>query len=190
MINRTVQKKLTMLVWGTHAIGAICVIALLCAAYYAYGLLGRERESLDARRRDDLSLVARAEQVRADREAAARQLQSFSDTLNDLKSRLPSSPKEAEFLAQLSALAERSGVRLRNFRPGQVTPASSVSTCDVQLSLVGSFASICKLLDGTREVPRFLSVARLNLTGPQSAGEACVADVTISLCFAAAANKQ
>ena len=190
MINRTQQKKLTLLVWSTHAIGAIGVLALLFAAYYAHGWLGRERESQEARRCADLSLLARKEQVRADREAAAARLQLVGDTLNDLKSRIPSSPKEAEFLAQISTLAEKSGVKLKNFRPGQVAAAGAVSTCEVQLSLVGPFASICKLLDGTRDVPRFLSVSRMNLNGPQAGGDACVADVTISLCFAATGNKK
>lgn len=189
MINRTVSKQLKLLVWGTSAIGVLAVLATIAAAYQAQGLLHRERQTLDARRRDDLELLARAEQVRAERESAARQLESLQGELADLKSRIPATPNEAEFLAQLSKLAERSGVRLKNFRPGQVTAAGAVKTCDVQLSLVGSFGSICKLLDGLDEVPRFLSVARLNLTGPPSNGDTCTADVTISLCFAAGNSK-
>ena len=92
--------------------------------------------------------------------------------------------------AQLSALAQGSGVRLKNFRPGQVTPAGSVNTYDLHVSLVGSFAGICRLIDGLQHVPRLLCVPRLTLAGPQSAGEACIAEVTISLCFAAPNQKQ
>jgi Tfp pilus assembly protein PilO len=190
MINRTAQRKLTFVVWVANAIGTLAVLAIVVAAYHAHGWLGRERELVEARRRDDMALLARAEQVRADRETAAHQLATLHERLADLKSRLPSSPKEHEFLAQLSALAERSGVRLKNFRPGQATNAGSVNTCEVQLSLAGPFASICKLFDGLADVPRFLGVARVTLAGPSSAGDACIADVTISLCFAATANKQ
>jgi len=190
MINRTAQKKLTLLVWGTNSIAAICVLAFSFAAYQGHRMLVQERTSLEARRRDDLSLVAHAEQVRADREAATKQVESLNATLADLKSRLPSSPKEAEFLSQLSTLAERSGVRLKNFRPGQIAQGGLVHTCEVQVSLIGPFASVCRLLDGLAEVPRFLSIARMTFTGPPSAGEACNADLTIRLCFAAPPEKQ
>ena len=120
----------------------------------------------------------------AEREEAGRQLQSLSESLADLTSAFPSSPQEAEFLAAAFGSAGRSSVRLKNFRPGQVTAAGSVNTCDMHLSLVGSFAGICTLLDGLAQVPRLLCVPRLTLTGPPSAGDACVADLTISLCFA------
>jgi Tfp pilus assembly protein PilO len=189
MINRTAKKQLTLVVWGTNLLGVLAALAVIVSAYHAHVWLGCEREVFEGRQRDDMALLARAKQVQADRESAAKQLATFKEQLADLKSRLPSSPKEAEFLAQLSQLAEHSGVRLRNFRPGQVANAGSVNTCDVQLSLVGPFASICKMFDSLADVPRFLSVARVTLAGPQSAGDACVADVSISLCFAAAANK-
>jgi Tfp pilus assembly protein PilO len=185
VINRTAHKQLTLLVWGASAIGALAVLAIVVAAYQVYWIMDRERESLEALRRDDLALVARAGHIRSEREAAERQLQSLTQTLADLTSRIPSSPKEAEFLAQISKLAERTGVRLKSFRPGQAALAGAVNTCDVQVSLVGPFANICKWLDGLTDVPRLLSVPRLSLAGPQSAGDACIADVTISLCFAA-----
>jgi Tfp pilus assembly protein PilO len=190
MINRTAQNKRTLLVWGTNLLGVLAGLTIVVAAYQAHSWLGRERELVQAKQRDDMAILARAEQVQGDRESAARQLATFSEQLADLKRRLPSSAKEAEFLAQLSALAEHSGVRLKNFRPGQVANGPSLNTCEVQLSLVGPFANICKLFDRLADVPRFLSVARLTLAGPPSAGDACIADVTINLCFAAAANRQ
>lgn len=189
MINRTTQKQLVLVVWGMHAIGVLCVATIAFAAYHTHGRLARERDSLEARRRDDLSLLARAEQVRIDHEAAVDRIRMLGDTLTDLKNRIPSSPREADFLAQVSVLAGQSGVRLKNFRPGQVTTTASVNTCDIQLSLMGSFANICKLLDGLHRIPRFLSVARLTLAGPPSAGDMCLADVTVSLCFAATTEK-
>jgi Tfp pilus assembly protein PilO len=190
MINRTAQNKRTLVVWSTNLLGVLAALAIIVAAYQAHNWLGRERALVEARQRDDMALLARAEQVQANRDSAAQQLATLSEQLADVKRRLPSSAKEAEFLAQLSALAEHSGVRLKNFRPGQVANGPSLNTCEVQLSLVGPFASICKLFDGLAEVPRFLSVARVALAGPPSAGDACIADVTISLCFAAAATKQ
>jgi Tfp pilus assembly protein PilO len=189
MFNRSAQKKLTVVVWGTNTMGALVVLAIVVSAFQLHGWLGRECASSEARRRDDMAVLARAEQIRADRETAALQLSSLNDQLADIKSRLPPSPKEAEFLSQVSSLAEHSGVRLKNFRPGQTTNAGSVNACEVQLSLVGSFASICKLLNGLAGVPRFLSVARLTLAGPQTAGDACMADLTINLCFAATSDK-
>jgi len=189
MINRTAQKQLSIVIWGTNALGALATLAIIVLAYQANCLLGRERELLEAAQREDLQLLARAELVRADSESAVRQLASFNGTLADLKSRIPATPKEAEFLAQVSALAERSGVRLKNFRPGQALSGESVNTFDVQLSLLGPYASLCKMLAGLHDVPRFLGVSRLALAGPQSAGDPCVAEVTISLCFAAATSK-
>ncbi len=184
MINRTAVKQLKLVVWGTSAAGLLAMIAIVVLAYQSHAWLRRERQSLDDARRDDLRLLTSADQVRLEREAAARQLESLSTSLAELKKRIPATPKEAEFLAQVSALAETSGVRLKNFRPGRVGGAASIKSCDVQLSLVGSFASICKLLDGLAEVPRILNVPRITLLGPPTAGDFCNADVTISLCFA------
>jgi Tfp pilus assembly protein PilO len=189
-MNPVAQKQLKLVVWSANALGALAMFAIVISAYEANSLLGRERASVEAARLSDLHLLARAELVRADNEIATRQLESLTDQLADLRSRIPPSPKEAEFLAQVSALADRCGVRMKNFRPGQPTNGEWVSTCDVQLSVLGPYASICKLLDGLREAPRFLSVSRLTLAGPQAAGDPCVAEIKISLCFAAATSQK
>src|ERR1051326_2771770 len=173
MISRTAQKQLTLLRWSANAIGAAGVIVVLLGAYHAHRLLGQERSALEDRRNRDLALMASAKQLTAQRDDAVQRLRTLDAQLQELKSRLPSSPNEAEFLAQLSALAERSSVRIKNFRPGQAAGAGLVQTCDVQLSVAGSFANICRLLDGLHDLPRNLRVNHLALSGPSSAGEAC-----------------
>jgi Tfp pilus assembly protein PilO len=152
-------------------------------------LLRQKCNTLEQQRQRDLAVIAGADEVRAQHAAARQQLRSLNETLADLKIRLPAAPNEAEFLAQLSAVSERSAVRLRNFRPGQATSHGAVSSSDVQLSLVGSFAHICSFLNGLSEVPRYLSVSRLSLAGPPKPGDPCVADLTISLSFAPVQNK-
>ena len=189
MYRSTGHSQLNLLLWGANGVGALCVLLLAFAARHVYHNLRHERDKLEEQRRQDISLISRSVHVREQRDAAAQNLQTLRDTLSDLTSRLPAAPNEAEFLAQLSALADRSGVRLRNFRPGQVATAGPVNTCEVQLSIIGPFANVCKLLDGLDEVPRHLRVSRLSLSGPQLAGDPCLADVSIGLCFAPARNE-
>jgi Tfp pilus assembly protein PilO len=189
MDSSTGHKQLNLLLWGANGVGALTVLLLALAAGHIYHLLRHERDALEVQRRQDISLISRSVRVREQHATAAQNLQALRDTLADLKGHLPAAPNEAEFLAQLSALAEQSGVRLRNFRPGQAAAAGPVHTCEVQLSIIGTFANVCKLLDALHEVPRHMRVSRLSMSGPQRARDPCIADVSISLNFAPAKNR-
>jgi len=183
------QRHLMLLRWSAAGIGAASVLLVTIAAYQAHHMLRQRCNAVDEQQRQDTALIASADKVKADHDQAAQRLQTLKGTLSDLKSRIPNSPNEAEFLAQFSTLAERSLVRLRNFRPGQVTNGDTVSTCEVQLSLVGSFANICRLVDALQESPRYLSITRFALSGPQQASDPCFADMTISIVFSPVQNK-
>src|SRR5262245_21856287 len=140
MANRAGEKHLRWLHWGSNALGAAVALIILFGAQKAHDFMRREAMSLDQQLQDDLSRMSRADELRSQRELAARTLQSLYNQLDDLKNRIPATPNEAEFLAQLSELAERSAVRLKNFRPGQIAGVGAIETFDVQLSLVGPFA--------------------------------------------------
>lgn len=184
MAHNTRQRQISMLQWSARAIALVAILLVACAAWYTYQCLRREVSALALQQQRDLSLLARADAVRQEHARLTERHAALQADWADLKQRIPLSANEAEFLGQLSALAARSAVRLKNFRPGQATVAGPLHKFDVQLSLVGSFSNICKLLDRLEEVPRYLHISRLALTGPNQPGDPCIADISLSICFA------
>src|SRR4051794_387313 len=100
MAYRSTEKRLKWLVWTSNVLGVTCVLAILVAAYYGYDVMRREVGALERQRQADLSLMAKAADLRPQHEQAASHLQTLHEELQGLKARLPVNPNEAEFLAQ------------------------------------------------------------------------------------------
>src|SRR6266404_1508492 len=108
MTNHIGQRQLTFLRWTANGMGLACVLLIVGAGYEVHHLLRQKCKALEQQRQADRTLIASADNVRAQHAGSEQQLRSLNEELSELKTRLPTAPNEAEFLAQLSTLSERS----------------------------------------------------------------------------------
>jgi Tfp pilus assembly protein PilO len=103
----------------------------------------------------------------------------------ELRSRHPSAPHEAEFLARLTQRAEQFQVTLRDFRPGSISDRGGAKEIELSLSLMGDYENICRYLDALQDLPRACRVQQLTISSPPAAGERCSGELKLGLLFAA-----
>lgn len=163
------NRRLRVLSWSMHGLGA----ALACAIVVAAGLVGYRpldaQLAACARQTGELEAVLqnrnhiRAEHARLEKELAATRERSA-----ELIQRIPDQPQEADFLAQLSQLADDSSLKIREYRPGVITPKTSYAAMRVDLICEGEYESICKFLDGLAGLPRHSTLVYIEIaTSPQ-----------------------
>lgn len=180
------NRKLRVLSWSLHGLGALIALAILVAAE----LVGFRPLDADvaacARKTTELQEVIRdGERLRAEHARLHEELTRARERSADLIERMPDQPQEADFLAQLSRLADDSGLEIRDYRPGVITPMSSYATMKVELICAGDYESICTFLGGLAALPRHCTVVRLQIDSA-SPGEIYSVDVSLELYVATA----
>lgn len=103
--------------------------------------------------------------------------------LRALQSKFPEIPEESQFLQALSERASDMGIRLGEFRPGGIIKGKDCMEIELRLRSTGQYSSVCRWLDSLTDVPRFVRVSNIALTGPSTPGGDCVLDIQLNLLF-------
>ncbi|NLS93719.1 MAG: type 4a pilus biogenesis protein PilO [Planctomycetaceae bacterium] len=125
-----------------------------------------------------------ADRVRAEHARLREQLTAVEQREAALQARVPDDPGEEEFLGLASALAEETGLTIKDYRPGKATGGASCSSLEVQLIGEGTYGSICRFLDGLTKLPRHSTVAALHI-GTADAEQVCPMEISVVLYFGA-----
>ena len=156
--------KLRVLSWSLHGLG----ILLACSIGLTAQLVGYRPVDAQAaacsEQTEQLQVVLRDEQrLRAEHARLSRDLASAREQAAELSKRIPDQPQEADFLAQLTQLADAFGLKIQDYRPGVITPRSSYAAMRVDLICEGDYEGICRFLDGISELPRHSTMVRLEI---------------------------
>lgn len=179
------NRKLTMLNWWLHGLGAtvVLVVALLTWAVACRPINNGIVAGAYRVGQLDKLLKTRPRQ-KALYERLGKQLTEAREQAEMLNDRVPEEPQEAVFLAQVSKLANDVGLSIQDYRPGAIKRDDSHSTMRVDLICRGRYSAICKFLDGLPTLPRHSTVVRLQITSEGDQAEYS-ADVSLELYFAA-----
>ena len=158
------NRKLRVLSWSLHGLGALIACAIgLAAEMVGYRPLDAEVAGCARQTAELQGAIRDGERLRAEHARLRRDLASAREQSADLIERIPDQPQEADFLAQLSQLADDSGLKIQDYRPGVITPRSSYATMKVDVICAGDYESICTFLDGLAELPRHCTVVRFEI---------------------------
>ncbi|HEV3003168.1 MAG TPA: type 4a pilus biogenesis protein PilO, partial [Pirellulales bacterium] len=151
-----------------HAGGLLAVVVAACAVhcFVCRPLLQERAEGLDRLGQLD-GLLAGAEPIRQGYESLKQSLADAREREAALLSRIPQTPREAEFLALVSDLAGKVELRLRDYRPGETRVRATYSELEIGMSCEGSYQSICGFLDGLNHLPRLTNLTRLEITAQE-----------------------
>ena len=178
------DQKLKALGWWLHGLGLL--VALAIALLTKCIVLARidDRAAAHLCRADQLQdRLQDADRIRAEHARLVEDLAAARNQSEELKQRIPDEPREADFLAQVSHLADEVGLRIQDYRPGTVSAEPSYSVLQVVLIGEGNYASICSFLDRLPDLARHSIVSRLQITSDNSQEDYVLA-MSLQLCFA------
>ena len=179
------SKKLDQFSVTMHATGGVCTVAIVAVMYITI------YRSLDAEKRETADSIAvkqqflsTAESITASHEELQQQLSDEEARLISLLERIPPTPQESEFLAQLAKLAHRSGLSIQKFSRGTATDERTHSGMEVRLSAQASHEAICRFLAGLADLRRLCHVRQLSVMAPTESGSDYPIESTLRIFFA------
>jgi Tfp pilus assembly protein PilO len=178
------DQKLKALGWWLHGLGLLIALAIgLLAKSFVLAPID-DRTAAHLRRADRLQDRLRdADRIRAEHARLVEDLAVARRQSEELKKRIPDEPREADFLAQVTHLADEVGLRIRDYRPGTVSEKTSYSVLQVELIGEGDYVSICGFLRRLPGLARHSIVRRLEVAS-DSKQEGYVLAMSLQLCFA------
>jgi Tfp pilus assembly protein PilO len=148
-----------------HAVGAICALAIFFLAWLCF--FAPIDASARASREETTQLrevIANSRQIRNDHAYVSEQLAANRREASQLAANIPDEPREAEFLAQLTQLADDVGIEIQDYRPGQTRRYESHCVLTVDLVCVGRYPGICRFLEELPDLARRCAVEDLEIS--------------------------
>lgn len=136
---------------GLHACGLGVAASIVYATWMlAIAPLQSQHTGLSVRIREERRLQESRESIQAEHRATQSQLTDFEATFARVISRIPETPRESEFLAQVTHLAPTCQLRIQRYHPREPVDEGDYTALEVQLDATADYAGICQFLDGLR----------------------------------------
>lgn len=174
-----------------HGAGLLLTIASVAGSgLTAYGLLSREWSEIHRRTLQARAYLNTAPTIRENHAAAIEQMRQEEARLESLMARIPTTPQESEFLAELTRLAREAKLRITDFKPSEVSGGEAHAAVEIALRTEASYEGLCRFLDGLSSLPRLCHVKRLCLKAPDAAQTSYPVDMTLQIFFLSSSDKR
>ena len=161
------QRELDMFGSLLHVAGVLGTIALMALmAGVVVATVDHSRAGYEAGAARFERLLVAAPRVRANHRRLVDELKTLRRRKEELRRRITDGAREGEFLRQVSETADRVSLRLREFRPGQISRNGQYGTMRIDLICEGSYVGICRFLEQLDQLPRLATVNRVEVTAP------------------------
>jgi Tfp pilus assembly protein PilO len=191
MSSTTSTTKLARLGLLLHAVGLVLTLGTVAGAGFgASALLSREWS--DIRRRTDSAknYLATAPEIRNHHTEAVKRKRQEEVRLESLMARIPTTPQESEFLAELTRLARDAKLKISDFKPAEVKGSDSHAAVEIVLKTEASYEGLCRFLDGLSGLPRLCHVKKLSLKAPDPSQSTYPVDMTLQIFFLSHSEKR
>lgn len=143
-------------------IGGGLVLGIVVATVWIVSVaLADTRSNLVAEIDTHQAVLAQTDSIQAKFQEMKDRMQDQHRQLQQLTGMVPERPSESEFLAQLSDLANQTGVQLLQFEPRSSVKRDSYSEISIRCSAQAPYAALCRFLCGLQDLPRLADVTRL-----------------------------
>ncbi len=170
---------------GLHVcgLGVVCTLAYVTWTF-AIQPLRQQHTTLATRIQTERRLQSQSADILARHREIEGQVADFEGSFAHAISRLPETPRESEFLAQVTHLARTCGLKIQRYHPREPVNEGTHTALEVQLDAAADYAGICQFLDGLRTLARLCRVTRLRVhTGDSKTNELPI-EMTLRIYYA------
>jgi len=183
MFHREPNQILRTLARGLNIAGAlVTAIVVIAGVWLLSGELTGDTAQTAERLEALHALLSDEGHLRAEHTKLSQQVDKAKKDEAAIQRRIPPEPQEAVFLAQVSQAADAVELQVKDYRPGAMSVGKTWSTLRVELTCEGSYLAICMFLDSLQQLPRYSTVARLEIDQGTSA-EHYLAKLCLELYF-------
>ena len=182
------ERKLGTWEWLFH-LGGLSIAGVACAAVLFLVIRPIDkRHAAVLRKQAQLKQVLDLEDhIRNENDRLVRTLSMADQKIERLLDRVPSVPREADFLGQITTLAREVGLQIVDYRPGGTLAKDEYQEMTVSLASEGSYPAICSFLKRIHDLPRLSRIRQLTIS-PRREGETYGMDMELTIYFAPKSN--
>ncbi len=170
---------------GIQAAGLGFSLVLVYATWtFAIEPLQRQHDELAKRTKSESQLKAREDVIRSEHRELDARVADFEAEFAHAISRIPETPRESEFLAQITHLARTCRLQIHRYHPRDPVNEGTHTALEVQLDASAEYAGICQFLDGLRTLPRLCRVTRLRVHNLSADGASLSIEMTLRIYYA------
>ena len=151
--------------WGLRTAAVLSLVAIGAAVYYVVHVPSAKAEEAREARIEELAGVkeelpaAQTQLLQVEEELKRRQARA-----EQVRQRIPDDPCEAEFLKQLTQVADDAGLKIRDYRRGKLAVKDCYSQLQLDLSCTAGYSVLCTFFDRLTRLPRIFTVRQLTIT--------------------------
>ena len=169
--------------WLWHALGLFITVVSIAGFYlFVDQPMDTEIVQLHAREAELERLLNQASRIYADNNHLKTQVKEFERKAAEVLARVPEEPCEADFLAQVSQLAQKTGLDILDYRPGITRPQTTHTEMEVKLISKGSYPSLCGFLEQLDQLPRLCRLTNLSIDAKTNNGKYAM-ELTLMIFF-------
>ncbi len=181
------DRKLMLLGWMFHLGGLLTIVLGACGYQFVItGLITHQQSANAAEIARIESLLNTDRNVGREFAALQQSLERLEASAEAARQRIPETPEESEFLAQISAAAREKGLSIENFTRLAVSDLGTHSQLQIRLTGEGDYASICGFFEKMAGFSRVATVSNMRMSIPANS-EIYPLDMTLTLYFGARA---
>lgn len=171
MIN-ALQRRVALPPAAAHGCGAAATLVAAALLYRGvYAPMERDIEEISLRVARVAQLHARGDAIAQEHRDVKSRLAVLTDAAAETRARMPRELSAGEFVEQATRLAAELGLEIQQCQTGPPQTFEHHATIEVSCRMLGSYASVCRLLAAIDQLPQLSKVWRLEMTGaPTAAG--------------------
>lgn len=171
--------------FGLHLCGlAVAVVMGYGTWALAIQPLQQQHHQLATRGRAEQQLQSQRDDIQKKHREIEGQVADFEGSFSHAISRLPETPRESEFLAQITHLARTCKLKIQRYHPREPVNEGTHTALEVQLDASADYAGICQFLDGLRTLARLCRVTRLRVHAVDSGAPLLPVEMTLRIYYA------
>jgi Tfp pilus assembly protein PilO len=184
-VTQPVSSSLRGFDLGLHAGGlAVALMIGYISWTFAIAPLQQQHMTMSTRIDGERKLQSQRAQIEARHREVENQLADFEASFARAISRLPETPRESEFLAQITHLARNCKLKIGRYHPREPVNEGTHTALEVQLEATADYAGICQFLDGLRSLARLCRVTRLRVHTTDVDGANLPIEMTLRIYYA------
>ena len=162
--------------------GTMLVIVTLAHAFIFRSMDVESAELRSAVQRGT-EFLKRTNEIQSRNRELKGSLTETEELIAGIKRRIPDSPRQADFLAQLAGAAEASEIEIVDFRPDTAVETKDHFELTIRVSAAGKYEAICRFLNRLESLPRLCDVVGMEIDAQDLAGEIYPFNLTLQVFY-------
>ena len=166
-----------------HGMGVSGVVFIIFILLLVRSDVHVKLEATESAQSEAQALLQRSQQIQADHHTSLQKLEQAKSKSLRIKSLVPATAGEIDFMAKLSKLAESTKFRIRDFRPGSVATDIFHKEMEIRFVGEGDYPAFCRFQSGLGELPLSYRIANLVVVAPRNGTQDFSADFQLRLVY-------